>query len=59
MIDIFDYYYVMQRGEIEDTRDLYKLLQTVPKKTSDEVHLSSDYNFTFSNQPHGLTQGRI
>ena len=27
-IDLFDYYYVLKRGEKEDSRDIYKIMET-------------------------------
>lgn len=57
-LDIFDFYYVLKRGEKEDSRDLYLILEKLLKQKSQD----QTYKIAYSKHPDGIvnemTKGR-
>ena len=59
LIDMFNYYPVLKRGQANDHRDLYKLMQTKPKviKKQNDEKAASEYQIAFSKSPDGIVLG--
>jgi len=62
LIDMFNYYPILKRGQADDHRDLYKLMQTKPKMmrqsiVKDNASAVSEYQIAFSKSPDGIVLG--
>jgi len=49
---------VLKRGEKEDSRDLYKIMQS-NRKAFGSSTMNTEYTIAFSKTPNGMIQGRM
>lgn len=62
LIDMHSYYPILRRGTANDHRDLYKLMQSQPKRMSVaesavSEKMASEYQIAFSKSPDGIVLG--